>query len=680
MATFQYPGINLRLRHAGFRSWEEETDHYPIGIPESSGRRSDIFPVREVAMMMLMDRLTDEPNWHEKTFDEASVEKWRVEASEQSEDALFARIMLGKEREKIPKPRSRIISSQAFEFCIAELRDKAGYFAKSGLIPTLDAGGNTIVKADCLMESSLCDELIKAIDTLRRDQEGNIDWHPRSDDMIQDLVHPSMYPFVWNRSPFIQEETVGVSTALDSVGQGQAIQFIEPETEPAPYPARVVEDIMKRKPNYKYKPSYLFGSGEILPIFWSTEYQWLPSNVAFRDDGSANITSYINNLHPVRYREIYTAIEHAIDKAIPAWDQCLRRCALRTKCVAGRTESRFEQVNWADDEDESLWLPKYDFESFKDRDIKIHRETLIELDEEIRYKLQSEGKEVIEVGYKEQWDREEAGLPPLTPNIDEQSLARAKWEAYREAVLPEPNQFKEIDYSPTEGLCEKFKEYGLQVIVKMTSIELTPEKPEFPAGNWQIEGQMNEKICATALFYIDSENVTSSHLSFRMPTSTYINDDMKSGQDRYNYLERVYGTAFGGVGDHRDAEEGGPGSCLQTFGDVETPEGRLLAFPNVFHHKVSSFRLEDPSKPGHQRFLALWLVDPHRRIISTANVPPQQKDWWVGANGGEIEGKETPEGLMTDVEAKEHRLKLMDVRAASREKAEERWRKEEYHF
>ena len=34
-------------------------------------------------------------------------------------------------------------------------------------------------------------------------------------------------------------------------------------------------------------------------------------------------------------------------------------------------------------------------------------------------------------------------------------------------------------------------------------------------------------------------------------------------------------------------------------------------------------------KPGHQRFIALWLVDPNRRIISTANVPPQQRNWWL---------------------------------------------------
>ena len=34
---------------------------------------------------------------------------------------------------------------------------------------------------------------------------------------------------------------------------------------------------------------------------------------------------------------------------------------------------------------------------------------------------------------------------------------------------------------------------------------------------------------------------------------------------------------------------------------------------------------------SHRRFIALWLIDPHQRIISTGNVPPQQQDWWAEA-------------------------------------------------
>lgn len=57
--------------------------------------------------------------------------------------------------------------------------------------------------------------------------------------------------------------------------------------------------------------------------FWSEDYQWLPSNVDLQDDGSVKFTSYINNLHPTKYPEIYTAIEKLIEKVLPMWDQCL---------------------------------------------------------------------------------------------------------------------------------------------------------------------------------------------------------------------------------------------------------------------------------------------------------------------------------------------------------------------
>lgn len=89
----------------------------------------------------------------------------------------------------------------------------------------------------------------------------------------------------------------------------------------------------------------------------------------------------------------------------------------------------------------------------------------------------------------------------------------------------------------------------------------------------QIEGQMNEHIVATALYYLDSENVTPSRLSFRMATA---NDQwglqQQVGQDLYHYYERLYGTKM---------SDGDGSETVQTYGSVATPEGRLLAFPNV---------------------------------------------------------------------------------------------------
>lgn len=62
-------------------------------------------------------------------------------------------------------------------------------------------------------------------------------------------------------------------------------------------------------------------------------------------------------------------------------------------------------------------------------------------------------------------------------------------------------------------------------------------------------------------------------------------------------------------------------------------------------HRVSPFTLSDPTQPGHRKLLALFLVDPGRRIISTAYIPPQQQDWWWSQirNIGPL--KELPEEL-----------------------------------
>lgn len=62
---------------------------------------------------------------------------------------------------------------------------------------------------------------------------------------------------------------------------------------------------------------------------------------------------------------------------------------------------------------------------------------------------------------------------------------------------------------------DDFRDEGLQVIIKLSSIELTAEKPEYEGGNWHIEGMLNEHIAATALYYYDVDNVTDAKISFR---------------------------------------------------------------------------------------------------------------------------------------------------------------------
>ena len=117
----KYPGVDIPLRHFPQEYGKEGKTFFPMGAHSSCiGAESPLLPVREVAMMILMDRLSDKPGWHEKVFDEAIVAKWGDEALTQPEDGLYETIMLGKSLEELPKlVRCRIMSEAAFDYvCI----------------------------------------------------------------------------------------------------------------------------------------------------------------------------------------------------------------------------------------------------------------------------------------------------------------------------------------------------------------------------------------------------------------------------------------------------------------------------------------------------------------------------------------------------------------------------------
>lgn len=102
-----------------------------------------------------------------------------------------------------------------------------------------------------------------------------------------------------------------------------------------------------------------------------------------------------------------------------------------------------------------------------------------------------------------------------------------------------------------------------------------------------------------------------------------------------------------------------------------------MTFPNILQHQVQPFELEDRTKPGHRKILALFLVDPNIKIISSANVPCQRKDWWreeIGCQGGidarlprelgDLVFEEVEDFPIGMEEAKKMRLKLMKKRKA----------------
>ena len=88
-------------------------------------------------------------------------------------------------------------------------------------------------------------------------------------------------------------------------------------------------------------------------------------------------------------------------------------------------------------------------------------------------------------------------------------------------------------------------------------------------------------------------------------------------------------------------------------------------------HRIEPFELVDPIISEYHCSVVLYLVDPHCRICSTRNVPPQQHDWWADAainnffrhgvpceTSAEITGR-TDDWPMGVEEARKHRLETV---------------------
>ena len=327
-----YPGLGLPLRF----DYDHEDRCYPIGTHQDfPNSKSDLLPIRELAMMSIMDRLTDKPDWHTKVFDETIVSKWREEALSVPDEEFvniswnakgWAYTNYGNNLPATYKKFAGIMNRNTFDCvscfftilyranksqCIQELRSKAVYFKKSEIIPTLDACAS-VAKSDTLVGFGLQDALGKTFAKLMADQSKSPDWHPNSGDMVQDVVHPSLYPLVYGRTIVFKQEVVQVSDAIDKwAGKGDVTP----------------------------KPDIGVRYSELPDRYWSNTYQWLPANLAFQEDGRVKFTSYINNLHPVKYPGIYRTIERLVETALPMWDQCLQANPLDH--TAGRFQSRF---------------------------------------------------------------------------------------------------------------------------------------------------------------------------------------------------------------------------------------------------------------------------------------------------------------------------------------------------
>ena len=191
----------------------------------------------------------------------------------------------------------------------------------------------------------------------------------------------------------------------------------------------------------------------------------------------------------------------------------------------------------------------------------------------------------------------------------------------RENIKVHPRRRRNHKYREVQ-LHRQFRHQGLQVYVKIQTIELTPDRPRFPGSDWILEGMLNEHIVATSVYTFDQTNVAEAlSLQFRV-AADFTRENYMFGCSQF---QRAF-TTF--AIDQPIGEIVTRISHFQTVGSVAAPKERLVAFPNVVQYRLNPIELQDPSKPGCVRFLTLCLVDPNYRVVSTKRVVPQDFSWW----------------------------------------------------
>ncbi|TEY86645.1 hypothetical protein BOTCAL_0005g00350 [Botryotinia calthae] len=156
---------NLRF-HQGLDDWEEGWVQKPR------------LTARELAMIGLTNFLTDIPDWHIDIFNDKDIAIWHEMAM-----------------------KNKLISEKAWEWCLAELRDRARLFRTTNRVLALDAGA-------CVSKSDI------TIPQPPRESCARLSRNCA-------LIDPSLYPLVYGKTKALLDGgKVGLNGFSKSYGQG----------------------------------------------------------------------------------------------------------------------------------------------------------------------------------------------------------------------------------------------------------------------------------------------------------------------------------------------------------------------------------------------------------------------------------------------------------------------------
>ncbi|KAJ0271071.1 hypothetical protein CBS470a_013332 [Colletotrichum nupharicola] len=340
------------------------------------------------------------------------------------------------------------------------------------------------------------------------------------------------------------------------------------------------------------------------PLAWDwclLELQDMAKDVNERGHIYVKITSYINNLHPGAHKSLYSTIEQFISLSIKPWNDIL---AYRNR---GRCPSRirtFGVVWWPPFPDWAVGLDKIE----RDRMAKEYSEAKTKVEEYLHI---PELPPAFQQGLTSR-----VGLPTIEEDWEDLGLAwavRVKHERLKHWLHPEP------------GISFTYNDWGQGKTGKSLVRGRIPRKPS-------------------------TKSVSRFSLLERGPDHHFYAVSLKDNFLKQG-LQVVVQLSTVELTPENPAHDNEEPNALQELGTIVAPDGRLVAYPNTLQHRVEAYELLDRSRPGRRRCLTMHLVDPHYRICSTRNVPPQQHDWWVEEGPAEIDwaGHHVPQEIINRI-------------------------------
>lgn len=337
------------------------------------------------------------------------------------------------------------ITPNMANWIIDELKFKAMIYETSQAVGLYNGD---ITKSDTNVPEALREQLRKETKVLDYADTELLFFHPGALKDQRDLLAMALYPLVYGKSRILPNKVIGLDDALRHAGQGEVIG--------RPKETGITREDMTWRVAAR-------SDIEVRP--YSRNFQALPFDLEFGDDGRWHIISYINNLHPVKHRNIYKLMEDAFNCMVPQFNMTMT--PLKDQ-LHSRARIEYHKAQYHP-------IPK----------------EVLQKEPQIRPKeVQSEFEERYENWRNDHFNAIQPDVGKFVP------WAVPLWLMKKlPADLPSAVRIERgVD------LNKDYKNRGLQVVPRILGVDLTPEDPYFQS-DWHVEGQMVSYKALKPRFY-----------------------------------------------------------------------------------------------------------------------------------------------------------------------------------